>query len=275
MNILPKMFSTAYLMGGLGNQMFQISHAIAQGIKYNVPSLFIPKSYTPMQANQPTKYINNIFKKINFVDELNGYITIDSPWQFNELELNWLTPIQFKGYYQSSKNFLGYDDKIKSLFNPNEEFFKKIISKYPQLNDDKTLSLHIRRGDYLNISHILPIIDKTYIDESIKKNGEYTTLFIFSDDTEWVRNNLSYDKQIIVSDLEDYEELWMISMCKNNIMSNSSFSWWGSYLNRNPNKKVFCPSIWFGPFGELNYDDIFEKDWTKIDVRYSEGKIIF
>jgi len=65
----------------------------------------------------------------------------------------------------------------------------------------------------------------------------------------------------------------MISLCKINIMSNSSFSWWGSYLNKNINKKIYCPSIWFGPKGENNYQDIYEDDWVKIEVRYEFGRL--
>jgi hypothetical protein len=58
-------------------------------------------------------------------------------------------------------------------------------------------------------------------------------------------------------------------------MSNSSFSWWGSYLNLNKNKKIYCPSVWFGPKGEKNYQDIYEDNWYKIEVHYALGKLIF
>jgi hypothetical protein len=270
-----KNFYTAYLMGGLGNQMFQISHAISQGLKNNVESLFIPVAYTPMQANQPAKYLNNIYRNINFVDNLSDYQIVESPWQFTELDIKWVHPTQFIGYYQSSKNFLGYDEQIKELFQPTEEFINKVNSLYPEINNEGTLSLHIRRGDYATISHILPVIHKTYIDEAIEQNGLYTTLFIFSDDTEWVKQNLSYPNQIIVTGLEDYEELWLMSLCKNNIMSNSTFSWWGSFLNKNEYKKIFVPSIWFGPSGEKKWEDIYIDSWIKIDVIYSEGMLVF
>ena len=275
MKLTPKIYTTAYLMGGLGNQMFQISHAISQGLKNNVEAIFVPVAYTPMQANQPTKYLYNIYRNINFVDKLSGYRIIESPWQFVDLYVEWSQPIQFRGYYQSAKNFLGYDEKIKELFQPTDEFSNKVNSLYPEINNEGTVSLHIRRGDYTTISNILPVIDKTYIDESLKQNGSYTTLFIFSDDTEWVKQNISYENQIIVTGLEDYEELWIMSLCKNNIMSNSSFSWWGSFLNKNKNKKVFAPSIWFGPNGEKNYSDIYDEKWIMIPTIYDNGKIKF
>jgi len=76
---------------------------------------------------------------------------------------------------------------------------------------------------------------------------------------------------IIVEGLEDYEELWTMSLCKNNIMSNSSFSWWGVYLSDFDNKQVMCPYPWFGPSGEKKFDDIYEKNWKKVNLRYENG----
>jgi hypothetical protein len=275
MTEIPKIFSTANLMGGLGNQMFQISHAICQGLKNNIPTLFVPRAFTPMQANQPTKYLNNIFKKIKFVDELSGYNVIESPWQYVNLNLKWDKPIQFYGYFQSSKNFLGFNNVISELFQPSEDEISKLKEKYPQINNKNTVSLHIRRGDYLTIGHILPVIDKSYIDHCIELIGDYTHLFVFSDDKEWTKENLNYSNMTIVNNLEDYEDLWLISMCNHNIMSNSSFSWWGSFLNKNEDKKVFVPSIWFGPMGEQNFNDIYEGNWNKINVIYKNNKLVY
>jgi len=268
-------FYTAHLMGGLGNQMFQISHAISQGWKNNVETKFRPSSFTPMQANQPKKYLDNIFKNVNFTDDIFNAEQINSGWSYSPINPPQDVSVEFFGYFQSNKNFLGYDEKIIELFRPSVEFINKIKVKYPEIENETTVSLHVRRGDYLTISHVLPVIDKSYIDECIKKIGEYDTLFIFSDDKEWVEQNLSYPNQIIVSEIEDYEELWLISLCKNNIMSNSSFSWWGSFLNENENKKILVPSVWFGPSGELNYQDIYLEEWTKINVNFLGGKLIF
>ena len=69
--------------------------------------------------------------------------------------------------------------------------------------------------------------------------------------------------------------MWLMSLCKNNITSNSTFSWWGGFLNQNTNKKIYVPSIWFGPSGEYDWEDIYVESWTKINVKYSEGMLIF
>jgi len=274
-NKMSEIFYTAHLMGGLGNQMFQIAHTICQGWENNVETKFRPLSFTPMQANQPTKYLDNVFKHVKFTNNISNVKQISSGWSYSPINPPKNISVEFFGYFQSNKNFLGYDEKIIELFRPSIEFINKIKIKYPEITNKKTVSLHIRRGDYLTVSNVLPVIDKSYIDECIKQNGDYDILFIFSDDKEWVKENLSYPNQIIVSGIEDYEELWLISLCENNIMSNSSFSWWGSFLNENKNKKVFVPSIWFGPSGESSYQDIYLKEWIKINVNFLDGKLIF
>jgi hypothetical protein len=270
----PKVFSTAYLMGGLGNQMFQIAHAICQGWKNNIPSIFKCQSFTPMQANQPTKYVDNIYRNIFFYNFSSKIKRVNAPWEYVDLNVNWDSPIEFYGYFQSGKNFLGYEEKIKDLFQPTENFINKIENKFPKIKKEITVSIHVRRGDYLTINNILPIIDKSYIDECLKMIGEYDHIFIFSDDVNWVKENLIYENSTVVESLEDYEDLWFISLCKINIMSNSSFSWWGTFLNKNENKKTYVPSIWFGPYGEPNYKDIYLDNWIKINVNYKNGQLL-
>lgn len=273
---MKEVISTSFLMGGIGNQLFQISHAICQGFKYNVPAKFRPISYTPMQGLQPSVYFDNIFRNVIFSNIPSPLKRDEGTFHFTEKEFSWETSIEFYGYYQSSKYFLGYDDKIKELFKPTEEFKNKIENLYPGFLSSNSLSIHIRRGDYLNISNILPVIDVSYINKSIKEIGDYDTLYIFTQDKEWVKNNLNYKNMIIVDNLDfDYEELWMISLCKNNIMSNSSFSWWGSFLNQNKDKKVMVPSIWFGPGSDYDYSDIYESYHTKISVKFLNGKLIY
>ena len=80
-------------------------------------------------------------------------------------------------------------------------------------------------------------------------------------------------KNCTIVDEKDYIELWLMSLCKNNILSNSSFSWWGSYLNENKNKIVVAPSVWFGPNGPKIFSDIFEPYWKIINVLSYEGEL--
>jgi hypothetical protein len=269
------MIVTAFLMGGLGNQMFQISNAMVQSWINNSECIFNPKSYTPLQGNDTSKYINNIFKNIKFTyDNIITQRHSELTWEY----YNKPNPIkgntEFYGYYQSSKNFLNYKNKIIDIFSPTEEKINELKIKYSEINLQNTLSLHIRRGDYVNSPTIHPTISKSYIDKSLEIIGEYDHLFIFTDDKKWVKDNLNNERITIVND-EDYNEMWLMSLCKNNIISNSTFSWWGSFLNKNNNKKVIAPSIWFGDYGPKNYKDIYEDNWEIINVENKNGELVY
>ena len=265
---------SASLLGGLGNQMFQIAHAYAQGLKNNLTVTFKPEAGGNMQGNKPINYLKNIFRDFNFDSNINNLKRVSEPgWYFTPLNIKWEESIEFYGYFQSSKNFYGYNNEIKNKFKPSEEFLSKIYTIYPQLLNKNNLSLHVRRGDYLMVSHILPVVSKQYIEYCVNKIGEYDYLFVFSDDKQWVKNNLKYPNMIVVEGLEDYEELWTISLCKNNIMSNSSFSWWGVFLSEFDDKRVLCPYPWFGPAGEKKFDDIYEEKWEKVNLLYKHGEL--
>ena len=266
---------TAHLGGGLGNQMFQITHAICQSWKYNTTSAFLPISHDNYPIDwKPINFINNIYRNINFVNEIEDTIPVyEKDFSYSELNFNPNDSLEFHGYFQSSKNFLGYDNDVRNLFLPTAEFINKINKLYQDVHEN-SISVHIRLGDYRNIQNILPIIDRSYIDYCINDIGKYDKLFIFSNEKDWVRNNLNYPNSIVVDNLTNYEEMWLMSMCKHNIISNSTFSWWASFLNKNISKKVYAPSVWFGPAGFTNYQSIYEPYWNVVDVEYNNGILI-
>lgn len=260
---------SCYFMGGLGNQLFQASHALAQGLKHKRDVVFLPESFTPMQGRKTDNFVNNIFRNLKFVNSFENFDTIESQWEFSEIfpsENNTM----FYGYFQSSKNFLGFENEIRDIFLPTEKFVENSLSKFPQLKENKTLSLHIRRGDCFQNLDIHPIAREKYIQKALEKIGDYSHIFIFSDDKNWVKENLHLQNSIFI-DQEDYEEIWLMSLCQNNIIVNSTFSWWGSFLNKNKDKKVVAPSIWFGPRGPKNYSDIYEPYWSLVNVKYNNG----
>lgn len=260
------------LMGGLGNQMFQASHAYAQGLKHNRPVLLTPYSNTKLQGRPVKYYLKNIFKHFEFIESIPDFVRVsEGDWEFSEINPSNKNTL-FTGYFQSSKNFLGYDNVIKNLFSPDEMSISFIIKKYPELLYPNTLSIHVRKGDYLSSPTIHPTVSKSYIEKAISLINGYTHLFIFSDDKLWVKNNLNYHSMTIV-DEEDYVEIWMMSLCSNNIISNSTFSWWGNFLNKNENKKTIAPSIWFGHQGPKNFKDIYQLDWTIINVESINGML--
>lgn len=263
---------SSYLSGGLGNQLFQISHALSQGFSHNRETVFLPKSRTELQGNNTINYIGNIYSKLKFVDNFTDYdIVQEKSFNYNRIsptEKNTL----FDGYFQSSKYFSEHKKQIIDMFSPPNLFIEKIYKKYPELNEKKTLSLHIRVGDYLKYPDIHPIISENYIKKALKVIGDYSHIFLFSDNYEFSKN-IELRNKIIISE-KDYEELWLMSLCQNNIISNSTFSWWGSFLNKNNTKIVVAPSLWFGPNGPKNYEDIYEKNWKIVDVIYEDGNLV-
>lgn len=258
------------LMGGLGNQIFQAAHALSQGLKHNREVVFVPRSWTPMQGRQTENYVNNIFRNLKFVDNIDGFEKVmEGPWEFSDVFVKDHNTV-FDGYFQSSKNFFGYDEEMRRIFEPSQDFIDEMYQKHPQLNLENTLSIHIRRGDCFMNLDIHPIANEIYVQRAIESIGEYSHVFVFSDDKNWVRENLKFENVTYVDD-EDYKELWLMSLCKNHIIVNSTFSWWGSFLNKNKNKKIVAPSIWFGPRGPRNYKDIYEPYWTVLEVKYDNG----
>jgi hypothetical protein len=245
---------TCFLQGGLGNQMFQISNAISESRKYLIECKFKSEAYTPMQAFQPSKYVNNIFRNIDL--------------SLTEEEYN--NAFVLTGYFQSVNYFKEIENEIKEIFSPSSDFLNKIYKLYPELSYDNTLSIHIRRGDYFSIPDILPIVDISYINKAIEAIKDYSKVFVFSDDKVWAKENFNNKNFTVVEDLDDYEELWMMSLCMNNIISNSTFSWWGSFLNKNVSKKIIAPNLWTGPNGP-NMDNIYLDNFIKIPVFYEGG----
>jgi hypothetical protein len=268
------------LMGGLGNQLFEAAHALSQGWKHNREVVFIPRSWTPGQGRGAENYINNVFRNLKFVDNLEGFTRVtEGPFEYSEVN-----PVEentvFDGYFQSTKNWFGFDDQIREIFQPSQEVIDELRSKYPQLNQPKTLSIHVRRGEYLQFPEIHPTISVEYIQEALKIIGEYSTVFLFTEDEsrwpgsrDFVMNNFSFPNVVFPNEDQDWKELYLMGLCENHIISNSTFSWWATFLNKNKNKKIVCPSRWFGPRGP-KADDIYESYWNLVDVEWKDGLLI-
>lgn len=271
---------TCHFMGGLGNQLFQASHALAQGWKHNREVEFLPYSNTPGQGRPVHNYINNVFRNLKFVDKMEHCTTVhEGPFEYSEIN-----PLQgntsFYGYFQSTKNWFGFDDKIRETFQPSLNVVQELREKYPKLNQPKTLSIHIRRGEYLQFPDIHPTISIEYISEALKLIGEYSTVFLFTEDEsrwpgsrDFVMNNFSFPNVVFPKENEDWKEMYLMGLCENHIIPNSTFSWWATFLNKNKNKKIIAPSTWFGPKGP-NAKDIFESNWTLVPTEWTQGGLI-
>lgn len=245
---------SCYLQGGLGNQLFQIATAYSLSIDNNDEFLvnFNAGSFTQKPA---IEYKNNVLYKIKELINLSAckYVYYEPFFKYNEIP--YTKDIVLHGYFQSEKYFLKNKELIQKLF-LNDNIIDQLKSKYQNILDN-SVSIHIRRGDYLTKPsfHTNQKID--YYTNSINYLQNIKNILIFSDDIDWCKSNFIDDRISFISELSDYEDLYLMSLCENNITANSSFSWWGAWLNLNKNKKVIMPKLWFGPSANIDWSDIY------------------
>lgn len=251
------------LRGGLGNQMFQIAAAHALALRTNGTSCFdFGQCYTPMQGHSAQKYKDNIFINLKHITvNFYRYVYHEPSFSYNELPL--MDNLVLDGYFQSEKYFEDYKREIKDLFVVDDKNSKKFLKQFKSSKLPIT-SVHIRRGDYLNNSEYHCICDLNYYKKAMDIIGE-SNFIIISDDIEWVKNNIKGDNIFYSSLDNELDDLALMTNCDNNIIANSSFSWWGAYLNPKLNKIIIAPKKWFGPKGPKDTQDIIPNGWITID----------
>jgi len=167
------------------------------------------------------------------------------------------------GYFQ---NLSYYDDieSIKPTFLKEVQDKANLIFKDLNLEKEKCVGLHVRRGDYLKIQRH-PVISKDYYEKAMSQFEGYNFLVI-SDDLDWVKNNFNYKNIYIVPPDEDaFVHLCAFSMCSHQIIANSTFSWWGATLNNNIEKQVITPYIWMRDnYGDPIEMNIYPEDWKRL-----------
>lgn len=258
-------FSSCKLMGGLGNYLFQISAAYTIALR-DSKKLVCDLSDEFSAHNSFTYYSNNIFRKIESVKSIPPYIPIgQNEFSFKEIPIV-NNHTKLFGYFQSEKFFLKYKREILELFEIDEKTNEYLIQKYEDLLNKETCSIHVRRGDYLGLPQFHPTQDMDFYEKSVKEIGDDKHFLIFSDDIHWCEENLTFIKnKIFVKGNKDYEDLYLMSFCKDNIICNSTFSWWGAWLNKNSTKKVIAPKKWFGN-SNLHFEtkDLYCDKWLII-----------
>lgn len=239
------------LSGGLGNMMFQLAAAYALAKKYNHTLLLNPNHVGTLHK-APMEYKDSIFKKIEVPSKPLEFYKI-SEESFNYKPLGSLDEnIILDGYFQSYKYFNDYQNEIKDLFS------FEVDSRY---DPKEKVSVHIRRGNYTQLSQHHHNLSISYYLNAIEQFSNHNFL-VFSDDIEWCKEQFLGSRYIFVEDTTDVEDLYLMSQCDHNIIANSTFSWWGAFLNQNPNKKVIHPDKWFGPVNSnISTKDLFPKDW--------------
>jgi hypothetical protein len=251
---------TTILQGGLGNYLFQIGAASTLALFHDDIAIFDFESSVKVHQGIHT-YKNNILRNVNIGKPIVDSILIE-PRDFSYMKLVYSKNVLLDGYFQSSKYL--HRAYMLDLFSIDSSTYDYIKLKYRDiLENDNTVAVHVRHGDYLQKLNKFPIQDIEYYDTAFSYFPD-ATFVVFSDDIKWCKENFKHDKLIFIENEYDYIDLYLMSLCKHNIIANSSFSWWAAYLNTNSNKKVIAPKKWFGRDKKLKTENIYCDNWTII-----------
>jgi hypothetical protein len=232
------------------------------------------KPFSVREFRDKKQYLKYLYYKLRRKYQSNKLITESFPSQFmsifNDIESN--NKYYFLGFWQNPQYFVEFEQKIRQFFNPrdisvlNTDIAQEIINS----NQD-TISLHFRRGDYLNSGFIEPTSLEYYHKaiELVVSKIKKPYFYIFTDEPDWVETNfkMNYPHKIITGNngKEAYIDILLMSKCKNHIMANSSFSWWGAWLDSNPDKIVTAPRKWYANASRDKFaTEITPKEWIRI-----------
>lgn len=248
---------------GLCNQMFQIatlySHARDNNLEVSFPQI---------KLSSFGGYDKNVFSKVKCSDiDPTDFKYYPVPFGYHKLPVE--SNILYRGYMQSEKYFVHNRSLILDLFAPPVEISDYINSKYRSLLKANTLAIHVRRGDYVGLSDHHPVVSADYYVKATKYITDKTDIesyVVFSDDINYCKKLFGDSDEIVyIEREEDYIDLYLMSLCKHNIIANSTFSWWGAWLNQNPDKIVVAPQNWFGPAKSgVDINDLIPDSWIKL-----------
>lgn len=246
------------LKEGLGNQLFQ--YFFTKSISPN--DYYFDISFYSFNASRKLDLINFPNMKLNFLaDPKDLYVDfeyIKDNFQYMYIKIDKNKNYYFDGYWQNKKYLEPVKDLVIQEMRPEEKLKEYIENKYGFLRDN-SVSLHIRRTDYLSLSNYYYILDESYYNKALSYFNKDIKIAIFSDDIEWCKSNIK-NKNIYFIEESPIVDLRIMSICENNIIANSTFSFWGAYLNENKKKKVICPRNWFKEEYSLLISNNLQKD---------------
>lgn len=288
------------ISGGLGNQMFQYAAGLALALHHRAEIKLDLSWFATNQLHQGFE-LARVFgldhdeaTAADYRQMLgwrgSGFIR---PW-LERRRMQWLRPAAYvsephfhywkefldapadtylDGYWQSEKYFIGIAPLVRQVFNfaPPMSVWNQELGQ--QIQECNSVSLHVRRGDYVAnpvVSGVHGVCNLDYYQtaiEEIRKRVVNPHFFIFSDDFDWAKNNLrlNHPFEFIEHNRggESYNDMRLMSLCKHHIIANSSFSWWGAWLNPNPEKSVVAPRRWFANY-PADTRDLYGDGWIRL-----------
>jgi Glycosyl transferase family 11 len=276
-------------LGRLGNQMFEYAalRGIASHHRYDwcIPPFHMKgiENYSLNDAFnlESVKEENlNVLEDVQYVGE--RFFHFD-----DVLFENCPDNVSLHGFFQSEKYFKHIENDIRKDFTFRDEHLKPCKEFIEQFDGKEPIMLHVRRGDpnlvdprgfkwaYVNCSDQHPVQPLEYYEKALREFNDNQPVIVFSDSPEWVKEQEFFsDDRFMISEPQDkygdgsylpYVDLCLMSLCSHAIIANSSMSWWGAWLQTNPNKKVIAPKMWFGPaYSDKDTKDLYCSDWIII-----------
>ncbi len=280
--------------GGLGNQLFQYALGRHLAIKHKTClkfdiSEFDNKKHLVVRTFELPKFKVNIdiarqedinraqnhSPKGRLMEWIYGLfsnevkIKKEPVYNFAPAVLKYPDNIYLIGYWQSEKYFEGIEKTLRMDLKFSNELSAEQKKLHDKINDCNAVSMHVRRGDFVynpNDPHTICSVDyyKNAV-EVISKKIKNPVFFVFSDGIEWTKKNIDIPyEHYYVSGNEAWVDLKLMSSCKHNIIANSSFSWWGAYLNNYKQKVVICPAVWYKENNDFLVSDLIPEKWNRL-----------
>ena len=261
-----------------GSQMFQYACLISICKKTGLKPVFIKEMLNgkygfhldqPFTTPIPICSLSEIQNEDMFEIDLDPDYPMDDRLFLLESNKNY----NVSELFLSNDYFYNIREEIIETFtfkNEINQFCLEYINGVKSSDDEILVGIHFRRGDYLMYSSLN--LSLNYYHEAIKTiqnlfPNKKIKYLIFSNGMEWVKENFKIDNCVYVEDLDRFKDMCLMSLCNHMIIANSSFSWWGAYLNKNPNKKVICPYYYLNvpQLNSILNGKYYPKEWISIN----------
>lgn len=258
----------ADLIGQMGNQMFEVAAASALAWDHD------GDAYFPQMNPADPHYKHVFFRCCIEKPPIAPLLRWKEP-SFAYHPIPFLPNLQLDGYFQSEKYFRHHRERILELFAPLESDLQYIQNKYGKLLEHPvTVGVQLRRyNDYPPSDTRYIQYGKDYFMQAMELFPEEALFLVSTNSISFAKQCLpEKDNVVFLQHEADYIDLFILSLCRHNIISNSSFGWWGGWLNRNPEKMIICPKIWVNPNWNLPTQDVCPEDWIKLEARWGNSR---
>lgn len=264
-SLLCNEFIVGNIQGQLGNQLFIIAAATSLALDNDAdvyfPDLVNLSSYNiPINREQIFKYQNI---DMSTPDEKISYTYREPHFHYDPIP--YIPSMAITGYFQSEKYFINHKEEIIQLFSPPQHILDYLESHFKNiLCNPKTVAVHHRA--YHKESSCYAFLGLEYYAAAMVEFPKDYTFVIFSNDIDWCKQNFkSIPRKLIFMEMGPHHiDFYLMSLCKHQIIGNSSYSWWAAYLNPNPNKKIIAPSKWFVSNHITDTYDLIPQEWKMI-----------